>query len=51
MLEAIGDGTYAVGQKLVVREAAVLRLADLVESLAGELRGLRQVGSTGGGAI
>lgn len=33
-----GDSTYALGQRLIIREAAVLRLADLVERLVGGMR-------------
>ena len=33
-----GDTSYAVGQRLVIREDAVLRLAGLVSTLADELR-------------
>ncbi|MDP9357502.1 MAG: hypothetical protein M3R02_19885 [Chloroflexota bacterium] len=33
-----GDQTYAVGQRLVVREAAVLRLSELLEKLVAGLR-------------
>ena len=32
------DPTYKVGQKLIIRETAVLRLADLVEQLGEALR-------------
>jgi hypothetical protein len=35
-----GDPTYSVGQRIIIRESAVLRLADLVSTLAGELRKL-----------
>ena len=34
------DTTYRPGQKLIIREAAVLRLAGLVERLAAELKAL-----------
>lgn len=34
------DQTYKAGQKLIIREAAVLRLAELVERLAQELKSL-----------
>lgn len=34
------DPTYRVGQKLIIKEAAVLRLADLVDRLADDLRTL-----------
>lgn len=34
------DQSYKVGQKLIVREAAVLRLAELVERLASQLKAL-----------
>jgi hypothetical protein len=37
-IDRSGDSTYSVGQRLVVREAAVLRLAALLSNLAGELR-------------
>jgi|GEM_PF-203587 uncharacterized Zn finger protein (UPF0148 family) len=37
-IEKSGDKTYSIGQRLVVREAAVLRLVDLLSKLAGELR-------------
>jgi len=33
-----GDKAYSIGQRLVVREAAIRRLADLLSKLAGELR-------------
>lgn len=39
-IDKSGDTTYAVGQRLVVRESAVLRLADLIDTLAGEVRKL-----------
>jgi hypothetical protein len=32
-----GDTTYAVGQRLVIREGAVSRLAELVTKLTGEM--------------
>lgn len=41
-----GDHTYKVGQKLIVREAAVTRLAELVELLA---TGLRTLAAASGG--
>jgi len=37
-LERSGDHTYQVGQRIVVRQEDVIRLADLVERLAAELR-------------
>lgn len=48
-LDRSGDLTYAAGQRLVVREEAVLRLADLVERLVGEVQRLTPSSSTGGG--
>jgi hypothetical protein len=39
-LNKTGDHTYAVGQRLVVREADVVCLADLVAQLASGLRSL-----------
>ncbi len=39
-LRESGDTTYAVGQRLIIREPTVLRLADLVEALAADLRKL-----------
>lgn len=39
-LRKSGDSTYRIGQKLQVKEAAVLRLADICEQLAGSLRRL-----------
>lgn len=33
-----GDTAYAVGQRLVVREAAVLRFAELLEALVAGMR-------------
>src|SRR5687768_14120166 len=33
-----GDTTYVIGQRLVVRAASVLRLAELLETLVQELR-------------
>ena len=33
-----GDATYAVGQRLIVREATVLRLTELIEKLVAGLR-------------
>ena len=33
-----GDTTYAVGQRLMVREAAVLRFAELSEALVAGMR-------------
>lgn len=35
-----GDTTYAVGQRLVIRDGAVSRLAELVTKLVEELRKL-----------
>lgn len=35
-----GDATYAAGQRLVIREEAVNRLAELVTKLAEEMRKL-----------
>jgi hypothetical protein len=35
-----GDTTYAVGQRLVIREATVLRLAEVLSKLSSELRKL-----------
>lgn len=37
-IDRSGDKTYSIGQRLVVQEAAVLRLADLLSKLAGELK-------------
>lgn len=37
-IDRSGDGSYAVGQRLVIRPASVLRLADLVEKLAAAIR-------------
>lgn len=39
-LDKTGDQTYKVGQKLIVREPAVVRLAELVQQLATGLRAL-----------
>lgn len=39
-IDKSGDASYAVGQRLVIREATVLRLAELVAKLVGELRKL-----------
>ena len=36
----MGDMTYTIGQRLVIREATVLRLADLLATLSEELRKL-----------
>lgn len=36
----IADATYAAGQRLVIREEAVNRLAELVTKLAEEMRKL-----------
>jgi hypothetical protein len=44
-----GDDSYAVGQRLVVREEAVLRLAELVEALARGVQQLKPPSSVGGG--
>jgi hypothetical protein len=45
------DRAYKVGQKLIARETAVIRLAELVEKLAGELKHLiGPVGTTPPGA-
>lgn len=37
-IDKSGDKTYSIGQRLVVQEATVLRLADLLSKLAGELK-------------
>jgi uncharacterized Zn finger protein (UPF0148 family) len=37
-IDKSGDKTYTIGQRLVVREVAVLRIADLISKLASELR-------------
>jgi len=37
-IDKSGDKTYSIGQRLVVQEATILRLADLLSKLAGELR-------------
>jgi uncharacterized Zn finger protein (UPF0148 family) len=37
-IDKSGDQTYSIGQRLVVQEANVLRLADLLSRLAAELR-------------
>lgn len=39
-IDKSGDTTYAVGQRLVIKEVTVLRLADLLSKLSGELRKL-----------
>lgn len=39
-IDKSGDMTYSVGQRLVVQDSAVLRLAELVGKLAGEIRKL-----------
>jgi hypothetical protein len=39
-IDRSGDTTYGVGQRIVVREQSVLRLAELVSKLATELRKL-----------
>lgn len=40
-IDKSGDTTYAVGQRLVVRDGSILRLADLVSKLGEEIRSLR----------
>jgi hypothetical protein len=40
-IDKSGDNSYAVGQRLVVREADVLELVDLMEKLAAGLRTVR----------
>ena len=45
-IDKIQDKTYKVGQKLVVRETAVIQLADLVEQLAMGLKTLVAASST-----
>lgn len=39
-IDKSGDSTYAIGQRLVIKEATVLRLANLLAKLGGELRAL-----------
>ena len=39
-IDKSSDSTYSVGQRLVVHEYAVSRLADVVAKLAGEIRKL-----------
>ena len=41
-IDRSGDTSYSVGQRLVIREHDVLELADVVEKLAGGLRGVVQ---------
>lgn len=45
-LDKSGDRSYTVGQKLVIKDASVLRLAELVEKLAHGLTGRSQASGT-----